>query len=117
MTLMDSYAVLKDQIARSFTITIEAFAEFLEDLERVCGLEDSYTVERMTREIGLTPTGIVRLQRVNDAHGNLVGFYRQDGNIWDGASFEVPCTEAEKPFYGDTIKEWQKISILCRDRI
>lgn len=117
VTLMDSYAALKDQIARSSTITAEAFAEFLEDLERVCKLEDSYTVERMTREIGLTPTGIVRLQRVNDAHGNFVGFYLQDGKIWEGAIFEIPCPEAEKSFYGDTIEERHKISISCRDRI
>lgn len=114
---MDSYAVLKDQTARFSIITAEAFAESLEDLELVCGLEDGYTVERMTREIGLTPTGIVRLQRVNDARGNFVGFYRQDGSLWNGASFKRPCAEAEKPFYGDTTEEWQKICLSCRDRI
>lgn len=117
VTLMDSYAVLKDQIARSSVITAEAFAEFLKGLEQLYKLEESYTVQRMTREIGLTPTGIVRLRRVNDAHGNFVGFYRQDGRLWGGAIFERPCTEAEKPFYGDTIKQCHKIAISCMDHI
>lgn len=103
------------------TITTE---EFLENLEWVCDdpmqkveLKDGHTIERMTREIGLTPTGIVRLQRVNDAHGDFVGFYRQDGRLWGGEIFERPCTEAEEPFYGNTTEELHKISISCRDRI
>lgn len=117
VTLMDSYAVLKGQIARSSVITAEAFAEFSKDLEQLCKLKDSYIVERMTREIGLTPTGIVRLRRVNDAHGNFVGFYRQDGRLWGGAIFERPTTEEEKPLYGDTVKGCQKICLSCRDSI
>lgn len=103
------------------TITTE---EFLENLEWVCNdpmqkveLKDGHTIERMTREIGLTPTGIVRLQRVNDAHGDFVGFYRQDGRLWEGEIFERSCTEAEKPFYGNTTEELHKIAISCRDHI
>lgn len=89
--------------------------EFLENLKWVC---DDPLDEKglMTREIGLTPTGIVKLQRVNSTLLGFEGFYL-DGMHWGGASFERQSTEAEKPFYGDTIKEWEKISLSCKDKI
>lgn len=110
MILGGNSRVFKDWAARS-TITAD---EFLENLEWVCNdpLDEK---GRMTRDIGLTPTGIVKLQRVYDAHG-LVSFYLGKER-WDGAFFERPAIENERPLYGDIIREHQKIGLSCKDRV
>ena len=55
---------------------------------------------RMTREIGLTPTGILRLNRAYTDQG-LCYFYH-DGKIWNGEHFSTPCrNEKEKRFSAD----------------
>lgn len=96
------------------TVTVK---EFLEALEWLCKdplTENGY----MTREIALTPYGVKKLRRVTDVWG-LVYFYDwYTGLIWSGEVFERPSvTEKEKCFFGDTVKELQKISISCKDHI
>lgn len=76
------------------TITRE---EFLEALEWVCSdplKEDG----RMTREIGLTPTRIIKLHRCYGVDG-ICTFYcdwkfqngKSYGRLWNGEFFEKPC--------------------------
>ena len=55
---------------------------------------------RMTREIGLSPTGILRLTRAYTDQG-LCYFYN-NGELWNGEHFTTPCrTEKEKRFSAD----------------
>ena len=55
---------------------------------------------RMTREIGLTPTGILRLTRAYTDNG-LCYFYH-NGELWNGEHFTTPCrNEKERAFSAD----------------
>ena len=55
---------------------------------------------RMTREIGLTPTGILRLNRAYTDQG-LCYFYH-DGELWNGEHFTTQCrNEKERAFSAD----------------
>lgn len=103
--------ILKNWMEHS-TITAQ---DFLTALEWVCNdpLDDK---GRMTREIGLTPTGIVKLDRVYNASG-VCGFYH-NGKLWDGEWFERPASNnKESQFYGATLTERHKISLSCKDRV
>lgn len=102
--------------------------DFVEALEWVCedAGENGNGTGKLTREIGLTPTGIVRIKRVN---GLTTTMYRLDnGKLWSGATFNVPCTEkfvkdAEKAIengYADAdgnIKLNYKLSLSAADRV
>ena len=55
---------------------------------------------RMTREIGLSPTGILRLTRAYTDQG-LCYFYH-NGELWNGEHFTTPCrNEKERAFSAD----------------
>ena len=78
------------------TITEEEFAEALGWLHDDPRDEQG----RMTREIGLSPTGILRLTRAYTDQG-LCYFYHE-GKLWSGEHFSTPCrTEKEKRFSAD----------------
>ena len=92
-------------------------ADFIEALEWLCAdpLDEK---GRMTREIGLSPTGIVRLSRGYGKEGLCT--FHHEGSLWDGEFFTTPCrTEKEKLFSmdGKTLKTLCKITLSCRDRV
>lgn len=91
------------------TITMQ---DFLDALAWVC--EDVET-GRLTREIGLTKEGIVKIRRINKA---IVTMYRMDNNMnWNGDNFRIPC---DNPDFADKDgKIWTnlKISLSARDRV
>lgn len=95
------------------TITKE---DFLEALEWVCADELNEN-GKMTREIGLTPDGIVKLTRGYGKEG-VCSFYL-DGQLWSGATWtREPETEMEKKFFGNMMmSEIHKISLSCKDRV
>ena len=65
---------------------------FIEALAWVC--DDPLDAHGMlTREVGLTRKGLMKLQRSNDARGNFIGFYTAEGRRWEGDFFRVPCTK------------------------
>ena len=101
--------------AEHSTITQE---EFLEALEWLCNdpCNGGSTKNRMTREIGLTPTEIVKLNRCYGVE-DFCTFRYSNGELWDGALWErMPETEKEKKFFGDKpVSERHKISISCKD--
>lgn len=103
--------------------------DFISSLEWVCD-DPLDEMGRMTREVGLTPEGIIKLNRTYtttniDAYGQpvdwLVAFYRQDTKeLWGGEMFtRKPTNEHEKMFVNDDglIEEMHKISLNCKDRI
>ena len=96
------------------TITKE---DFITALEWLCN--DPLTADgRVTREIGLTPTGIVKLARKYNTEG-LSALY-ENGKLWSGEIFIRPCeNEHERTFSfdGKNIKERHEISISCREQI
>ena len=106
------------------TLTAE---EFLENLKWVCDDPCENGDGMLTREIGLTTSGIVRINRVYDR--GLTIMYRADnGELWEGDFFKVPCIEkyvknadkAKRMGYADSdgmITIRFKPSISARDRI
>lgn len=71
---------------------------------------------RMTREIGLSPTGILRLTRAYTDNG-LCYFYHE-GKIWSGEHFSTPCTtEKERAFSadGENLITFHKITLSPED--
>ena len=94
------------------TITEEEFVEALSWL-----YDDPRDEKgRMTREIGLTPTGILRLNRAYTDQG-LCYFYH-DGKLWSGEHFSTPCrNEKEKAFSadGENLNTFHKISLSPED--
>ena len=55
---------------------------------------------RMTREIGLTPTGILRLTRAYTNGGRC--YFYHNGELWNGEHFTTPCrNEKERAFSAD----------------
>ena len=71
---------------------------------------------RMTREIGLSPTGILRLTRAYTDQG-LCYFYN-NGELWNGEHFTTPCrTEKEKRFSadGENLITFHKITLSPED--
>ena len=94
------------------TITEEEFAEALR------WLHDDHRDEqgRMTREIGLTPTGILKLTRTYTNDGRC--FFYNNGELWNGEHFSTPCrTEKEKRFSadGENLVTFRKISLSPED--
>ena len=82
--------------------------EFLDNLKWLC--EDPRTEDgKLTREIALSESGIVRLKRAYGVDG-LCTFYK-NGLSWGGEIFHVePRNEHEKMF----AEADGKISILCK---
>ncbi len=108
-------AVFKNwkQLVPSLTET-----EFLDNLEWLCS-DPGVMVEGRwiaTREIGLTPAGIVHLQRTRE--GCLTYFRYMNGRLWYGASFRVPLTDKDASKYGvSEMNMVYKISLSPYDRV
>lgn len=89
--------------------------EFIENLKWV--REDPLDEKgRITREIGLTPDGIVRLTKAYDINTGLCALYL-NGIFWGGAVFERETTEKEKSMYGETVTEIHKVCLSSADHI
>ena len=91
---------------------------FIDALKWVC--EDPKDEKgRLTREIGLTKNGIVKLKRSYD-QGGMCAFYYQKGKLWHlwyGSSFKVPC---DKPAFADEngmTTVMKNISLSARDSV
>lgn len=72
--------------------------------------------EKLTREIGLTRIGIVKLNRHNLKNG-MTEIRHENGRLWTGDVFRVPC---DNPDYADenrTIKQNLKLSLSARDHV
>ena len=85
---------------------------FLSHLKWVC--------EDTSREIGLTHIGIVHLKRCKECGGEITVIRYEDGRLWNGDTFLVPCPEKYKKSYADEngmIDTTVKISINGLDRI
>ena len=70
---------------------------------------------RMTRETGLTPTGILRLTR---AYTNDGCYFYHNGELWNGEHFTTPCrNEKERAFSadGENLITFRKISLSPED--
>lgn len=71
---------------------------------------------RMTREIGLAPTGILRLTRTYTNDGRC--YFYHNGELWNGEHFSTPCrTEKEKKFSadGENLTTFHKITMSPED--
>jgi hypothetical protein len=92
--------------------------QFLEAVEWVCGdpLDEK---GHLTREIGLEPDGIVKLNRAQDY--NVTAFYRADTHrLWDGAIFKIPAVTEHEKLLADKsgmLPQNHKISLSALDRI
>lgn len=87
---------------------------FLKELEWLCNdpLDDT---GKMTREIGLTSHGIVRLQRHNK--GEITTIRYPDGKLWSGDRFYRPCSNKNYADENGMIWENHKISLSAKDRV
>lgn len=88
---------------------------FLDALRWVCD-DPAQNGERLTREIGLMKIGIVKLIRHN-AKSGLVTIRHENGRLWTGDNFRIPC---DNPDYADddgTILQTFKLSLSARDRV
>lgn len=101
--------------------------EFIANLEWVCKdpCENGDGTGRLTREIGLTPNGIIHISRINNI---ITTMYREDnGLLWCGEHFTLPIEkciinseQAKKMGYADKngmVTVVQKISLSARDQI
>lgn len=104
------------QILKNWTeLTGISADEFLEALEWVCN--DPLTEwGRITRKIGLTENGIVKLDVVRTKA--YTALYH-NGRLWCGGFFNLPCPKEYKDFSkdGKTIRVAQKITLSCKDRV
>ena len=88
--------------------------EFLENLKWVC--EDPLTDGRLTREIGLTKSGIVKLKRLY-SQGFCI-FYRIDNKeLWSGDTFKTPCINSVYADKDGMYPTQLKIGLSARDRV
>lgn len=94
------------------TITEEMF---LAALEWVCE-DPAKEGEKLTREIGLTKTGIVKLIRHNSQNGMTTISY-ENGKPWSGDCFRVPCDNPDFADEDGTTLQLFKLSLSARDRI
>jgi hypothetical protein len=92
--------------------------DFLAALKWVC--EDQLDENgKLTREIGLTRNGIVKLKRTYNAAGMCTMYHILDNGevwgLWNGDSFEMPCPKYIDPS-GKCMMTY-KISLSAKDRI
>ena len=87
---------------------------FIKELKWLCDDPcDQYG--KITREIGLTGHGIVRLYRHYD--GLLTTIRNPDGKIWMGDSFYRPCNNKNFADENGMIWENHMISLSAADRV
>lgn len=71
---------------------------------------------RLTREMALSPTGIVYLDRIyDDWHGMMV--FSHNGQTWKGELFEVETEEKDKKMYGNTFMRSFELRLNAKDPI
>lgn len=87
--------------------------DFLRELEWVCA-DDFDSHGRLTREIGLTRNGIVKLFRHNI---RFVTFRHKDGRLWKGDIFLVPCDDPDYADENGMCRTLLKLSLSARDKI
>lgn len=89
--------------------------DFLKGVEWI--LKDPFDERnRLTREIALSPTGIVYLDRIyDDWHGMMV--FSHNGQTWKGELFEVETEEKYKKMYGDTFMRSFELRLNAKDPI
>lgn len=89
---------------------------FLKELEWLCG-DPLDNFGKLTREIGLTSYGIVRLKRNYNQGSGLTTIRYEDGRLWDGDFFRRPCSNKNYADENGMITEHHKISLSARDRV
>lgn len=74
--------------------------------------------DKPTRELALSPNGLVHIKRCYDVNGSFVGFYK-DNLLWDGELFKIPAAEKDLIWADEdgNLPMIQKISINILDRI
>jgi hypothetical protein len=99
------------------TVTKE---EFLDALEWLCD-DPLNQWHRPTREVGLTPTGLVKLKHCYYDDGSFEGFADPNGRRWCGALFHTPArNEFERLNMADEnglVRSLQQISISALDQV
>ena len=92
--------------------------QFIEGVKWLCA--DTLDEKgRLTRELGLSPNGLIRLKRVYDNY-DMVSFYvlSEDTSLcllWNGELFETDCPQYISPT--GKISVTQKISLSAVDRV
>lgn len=92
------------------TLTEEAFAEAV---KWVCS-DPAKEGEKLTREIGLTRSGIVRLKRV---YSYLTEIRYEDGRLWTGDFFRVPCSDRRYADKDGMAEVNLKLQLSARDQV
>lgn len=94
------------------TITKE---DFLSALQWLC---DDPNKEHPIREIGLTPTKIIKLYRVRDSLGFVSFFEWETHKRWEGAFFDYELNEKQRKIYEEkSFRTCCKIQLSPEDRI
>lgn len=89
---------------------------FLKELDWLCN-DPLDELGKLTREIGLTSYGIVRLERHYNRGSQLTTIRYQDGRLWDGDNFYRPCSNKNFADKNGMIWEHHKISLSAKDRV
>lgn len=87
---------------------------FLKAVKWVCE-DPAKDGEKLTREIGLMKTGIVQLHR--HLENTLTVIRHEDGKLWEGDFFRVPCNNPEYADEDGMISEVMKLSLSARDHV
>lgn len=91
--------------------------KFIENLKWLCedpGIEINGTM-KMLRELGLTPTGIIHINRCYYEDGSFSGFYH-DGKLWNGSYFKTYWPDKRYSVDGE-IKVLYRICLSPADRV
>lgn len=88
---------------------------FLNALKWVC--DDTMENGKLTREIGLTKTGIVKLYRHYDRATGLTTIRYADGTMWNGDTWLRPCNNPKYANKDGLAPMHFKISLSARDYI
>lgn len=87
---------------------------FLKEVKWLCD-DPCDELGRLTREIGLTRHGIVRLRRHYDKGLTIIRYL--DGKLWEGDFFYRPCDRKVFADENGMIWENHKISLSAKDRL
>lgn len=87
---------------------------FLSSLKWVCE-DPNADSGKLTREIGLTKIGIVKLIRHQERCGTV--FRYEDGRLWNGDVFRVPCSNPDYADADGMINDSIKLSLSARDKV
>lgn len=89
---------------------------FIAALRWVCS--DPLTEDgKLTREIGLTKIGIVKLYRHYDKANRLTAIRYEDGTLWNGDTWLRPCNNPHFADKDGLAPMRFKLSLSARDRV